>query len=188
MSTERWFTDLLDSLKDDFDFRLETIILNLTEQIAKKMEEEGISRKKLADLLNVTPPAVTKVLNGTSNFTLKTLLSLADALELDFHVEFRAKDAKPAYYLAIGEHIRRSEEAADFTFGDVAFWEAGSFTVVDVAAYPRTVVSSGTSEGFNISVSGVTTVTGIGEKTDMMASGAEYWPICSQKEEDQQAV
>jgi transcriptional regulator with XRE-family HTH domain len=91
METEKWFKGMIESFKEDLDFRLETVILDLTEKISKRMKEKGINRTKLAELLKVSPPAVTKILNGNSNFTLKTLLSLADALELELKIDFRQK-------------------------------------------------------------------------------------------------
>jgi len=91
MKTGEWFRNKLESLKDGFEFRLETLILDLTEKVCIKMEEKNINRKKLSDLLDVSPPAVTKILNGNSNFTLKTLLSLSDALDLDLRIDFVEK-------------------------------------------------------------------------------------------------
>ena len=91
MKTGEWFKRKLEALKEDFEFRLETIILDLTERICAKMEQKNINRTRLSDLLNVSPPAVTKILNGNSNFTLKTLLSLSDALELDLKIDFVEK-------------------------------------------------------------------------------------------------
>jgi transcriptional regulator with XRE-family HTH domain len=91
MDTEKWFNDKLSALKDDADFRLETIILDLTEQISERLKEKGMTRAKLAEDLGVTPAAVTKLLNGNPNFTLKTLLKVADALKLEFNVSFGAQ-------------------------------------------------------------------------------------------------
>ena len=91
MKAKDWFKNKLDSFKDDFEFRLESLILNVTENISKRMVDKNINRSELAELLNVSRPAVTKILNGNSNFTLKTLLSLSDALELDLKVEFKEK-------------------------------------------------------------------------------------------------
>ena len=56
MDTQKWFNDKLAALKDDFDFRLETIILDLTEQISTRMKEKGMTRAKLATVLAVTRP------------------------------------------------------------------------------------------------------------------------------------
>jgi transcriptional regulator with XRE-family HTH domain len=88
MDTEKWFNEKLAALEDDTDFRLEEVILDLTEQISVRIKEKGMTRAKLAGLLGVTPAAVTKLLNGNPNFTLKTLLKVADALDLKFNASF----------------------------------------------------------------------------------------------------
>jgi transcriptional regulator with XRE-family HTH domain len=98
MKTKNWFKNKLDSFKDDFEFRLETLILELTEKICVRMEQKKISRTILAELLEVTPAAVTKILNGNSNFTLKTLLSLADALETEIKIDFKEKQPYPSAF------------------------------------------------------------------------------------------
>lgn len=96
MKMEDLVSKELESYKDDFEFRLESIILELTESICKKMKEKNIGRSKLAQLLGVSPAAVTKILNGNSNFTLKTLLSLADSLDLSLKIDFQEKDLNPS--------------------------------------------------------------------------------------------
>ena len=92
MKNKTWLEKMLDSVKDSFEFRLEKIILDLTEQICKRMQDRQITRTQLARDLNVSPAAVTQILNGNSNFTLRTLLSFADALNLDLGIEFRPKE------------------------------------------------------------------------------------------------
>jgi transcriptional regulator with XRE-family HTH domain len=56
------------------------------------MEQKKINRVALANRLQVTPPAITKLLRGSSNFTLKKLLSIADALEMDLKIDFEDKN------------------------------------------------------------------------------------------------
>lgn len=90
-NTTNWFKSKIDSLKNDFDFRLEKLILDVTENIVNRMTRKKLSRVNLADKLEISPPAVTKILDGNSNFTLKTLLSLADALELKLNIDFTDK-------------------------------------------------------------------------------------------------
>jgi transcriptional regulator with XRE-family HTH domain len=92
MATKSWFQKQFEALKDDFDFRLETLILNITETISENLEKKGFNRSKFAEILRVSPPAVTKILNGTSNFTLKTLLTIADALDLNLKIDFEEKE------------------------------------------------------------------------------------------------
>ncbi|HDM79380.1 MAG TPA: XRE family transcriptional regulator [Deltaproteobacteria bacterium] len=83
-----WFETLLKEYEDDFDFRFEYLLLNLTEQIAKIMREKNITRTNFAQRLKVSPAAVTKILRGNSNFTLRTLLAIADALERRLEINF----------------------------------------------------------------------------------------------------
>ncbi len=92
MPKRTWFEKMLDTVKDSFEFRLETIILDITEQISKRMKERQINRTELAKALDVSPAAITKILNGNSNFTLKTLLSLGDVLDLDLAINFRPRE------------------------------------------------------------------------------------------------
>jgi len=92
MSPKTWLEKKIESFEDDFEYRLEGLILELTAQIAERMEEKGINRKELASTLQVSPPFITKILNGTSNFTLKTVLSLADALECTLNVNLKPKE------------------------------------------------------------------------------------------------
>ena len=82
----------IDSCKDDFEFRLEEIVFELTEQISKKLKEEKISRKQFAESLNISPAAVSKFLNGSPNFTIRTLLSMADVLKTELSIEFKMED------------------------------------------------------------------------------------------------
>ena len=90
-SAQKWFEDTLTSLQGDVEFRLESLILQITEQISTAMEKQGVNRSELAKILKVSPPMITKILNGSANFTLRTLLSLADALDLNLVVKYREK-------------------------------------------------------------------------------------------------
>lgn len=91
MNTKQWFQEKLATYEDDVEFRLETLIMQVTEQICAAMQQQQINRTRLAELLNISPPAVTKILNGNSNFTLKTLLSIAEVLDQELIIDFRPK-------------------------------------------------------------------------------------------------
>jgi transcriptional regulator with XRE-family HTH domain len=97
MESESWFKEKLEAFKDDLDFRLETLIYNITETISVRLKEKKLSRTKFANLMNISPPAVTKLLNGNSNFTLKKLLEIADALDLKLKVAFESKEVVDNY-------------------------------------------------------------------------------------------
>ncbi|MCX5905344.1 MAG: helix-turn-helix transcriptional regulator [Proteobacteria bacterium] len=58
------------------------------------MEELGVNRKTLAEKLNVSKAYVTKLLRGNINFTLKTIISVANVLESDIQFDFIPKGQK----------------------------------------------------------------------------------------------
>jgi transcriptional regulator with XRE-family HTH domain len=119
MKEKTWLEKMLDSVKDSFEFRLEKIILDLTEQICKRMQDREITRTQLARDLNVSPAAVTKILNGNSNFTLRTLLSLGDALNLDLGIEFRPKEISAQGSLGVWTQAGNVQEEGWIWTGNV---------------------------------------------------------------------
>lgn len=133
MSFNNWIKEKLELYKDDFEFRFESLILDITENISEKMLKKNITRTKLAEKLNVSRPAVTKILNGNSNFTLKTLLSLSDALSLDLKVEFKEKEIKAfehhevfksAYISSANEIKTKSEKIAGLFTPTSSDWKS----------------------------------------------------------------
>jgi transcriptional regulator with XRE-family HTH domain len=139
MKTQDWFKSLLNTVKDTFAFRLETLIINTTEKICEHMKLKSISRTDLAQRLEVSSPAVTKILNGNSNFTLKTLLALADALGLELKVDFQEKNACTA--------IPASPHAVYYSAIDESAYESYVVTSVDEPEIPYLLKSSSMAYG-----------------------------------------
>lgn len=98
MKAEEWFKRRLEEFKDDIDFKTEGVILDLTEKIVKIMNRNGISRADLADRMHVSRPFITKILNGYPNMTLKTMVSIADALACELNVTLPCKIATMSDY------------------------------------------------------------------------------------------
>lgn len=78
---------------------LEGLLLEVTERICEEMEEQDISRSELAERLGVSRQYITNFLNTPSNTTLKTIVEMASALDLEVDVTLRprteAKDEEP---------------------------------------------------------------------------------------------
>jgi len=89
-----WFTDYLETVKDDIDFITEEKIIDITECIVSRMEELGLNRTALAEKMNVSKAYVTKLLRGNINFTLKTIIAVAQVLESDIQFDFIPKGQK----------------------------------------------------------------------------------------------
>lgn len=71
---------LLREVRQHDDYWEEWIVSDFTEELCRRMEVLGVSRKGLAERINSSPPYVTKVLRGEDNLTAKTMAKLARAV------------------------------------------------------------------------------------------------------------
>lgn len=65
-------------------YKEERIKADFTERIWNRLEELNLSQAEFARRLNVTPARVTKILDGTTNFTFRTAAAISSALDMDF--------------------------------------------------------------------------------------------------------
>jgi transcriptional regulator with XRE-family HTH domain len=138
-NTEKWFGELLESYKNDFDFRLEALVFELTEQISKKLKDNKMSRKKLAEKLNVSPAAVSKILNGNPNFTIRTLLAMADALKTELSIEFITRDMTSS-------ESKHMSTASEDKIEDTKLESTEKFRKIDLADTPAPwIINAATS-------------------------------------------
>lgn len=91
MKLETWYKEKIQKFRDDVDFLTETAILDFTEKVVDKVQKLGLSRAELAQKLGVSKPFVTKLLNGNPNMTIKTMVSIAHALECELNLELCPK-------------------------------------------------------------------------------------------------
>jgi len=107
-----WYKTLLDTYKNDPEYIAEGKILAITEKIVARMEELGINRADLAERLNVSKAYITKLLRGDVNFTLKSLIALAAALEADITIDFMPRSGSRRMQKHSG--MRAAEEVAPY--------------------------------------------------------------------------
>lgn len=60
--------------------------IEFTEELARVMAANDISRAELARRSGTTPAYITKILRGSTNFTLATMDKLARALEMEINI------------------------------------------------------------------------------------------------------
>jgi DNA-binding Xre family transcriptional regulator len=84
------------------EFEVEGLLLDLNAQLSAAMQMRDVSRSDLADRLGTSRAYVTKLLDGQENMTLKTLVRVANALEMKVDAKFvpRERAAKPAKHPA----------------------------------------------------------------------------------------
>ena len=68
-------------------------LVELGERIRTARKEQGISRAKLAELIEMHPANYARIERGKKNLTVDTLLRIAEGLAMDLTVAF---DARPA--------------------------------------------------------------------------------------------
>jgi len=73
---------LLKEYKYDSDFIYEGLILDISTKLKRLMEKKGVTKKQLAERMDVSPSYVTKIFGG-SNISFKTLAKVLAALEID---------------------------------------------------------------------------------------------------------
>lgn len=81
----RSFDELYQEAEQAEEFWVAGAILELTEEVVRRMEEQSVSRSELARRLGTSPAYVTKLLRGNANLTLATMVRLARALESELH-------------------------------------------------------------------------------------------------------
>jgi len=76
-----------EALEARIDEELSRLITQFTNEITWQMRERDLTRADLANLMGVSPGRISQVLSGGENLTLRTLASLAAALDAHFEVE-----------------------------------------------------------------------------------------------------
>lgn len=82
---------------DRIDEEMYALITQLTNEITWLMTERGITRADLAARMGVSPGRVSQILGGSENLTLRTLASLAAALDARFDIGLSSLKAGDAY-------------------------------------------------------------------------------------------
>jgi len=93
MKAHEEYQRILREVRDTLEYELEGLLLELTEQIVRHMEREGINRTGLARRLGKSSPYVTKLLSGKPNMTLETIVKVARALKCEVSLNLESKYA-----------------------------------------------------------------------------------------------
>ncbi|MGV8084321.1 MAG: helix-turn-helix domain-containing protein [Coriobacteriia bacterium] len=81
MSNQGGLSGRVDDAMDSVDSQVEDLVLTLTGEFLERMKATGTSRTELARRLGVKLPRVTRILQGNDNFTLRTVVQVANALD-----------------------------------------------------------------------------------------------------------
>lgn len=92
------------------------VILNKSMlQVKKICKQQGITLKQLAERMDVSPEAVTRILSDNGNPTLSTLVNIAKALNVEVFELFDnfSEDMRVRGYLEVGDKTHRINNFRD---------------------------------------------------------------------------
>lgn len=78
----------LNKAQKSTEYKLEYLMIKLTEEMLTRMEELNITRTQLAKKLGVNKSMITKWLSGEENPTLRSLVKIASVLDCDVDISF----------------------------------------------------------------------------------------------------
>lgn len=95
-TTSEQFADLLQRAQQSDTFQIDRLKVEISERIYAAMKQQGTSNAELARRLGKSRAYVTKLLRGTTNFTLESLVRIGWALscEVEFELLPKAHRAK----------------------------------------------------------------------------------------------
>jgi transcriptional regulator with XRE-family HTH domain len=83
---EGWLQAYEDKFQNDPDYVAELMALGVVEEAIKLLEQRGITRSGLSNLMNVSRAYTSRILNAPPNLTLRSIAQLAIALGTKPHV------------------------------------------------------------------------------------------------------
>ncbi len=87
------YKQLFDKALGSADAWTDVPVTEFSEDVARMMEEQGVSRAELARRLRTSRAYVTRMLGGNANFTLQTMTKVAMALGAAVHVHLAPQAA-----------------------------------------------------------------------------------------------
>lgn len=85
------FSQSFSSLKDTIDYKVQRKSVEFLTKIHSLMNQNGVSKKQLAERIGCSPAYISKLFNGSSNISLETMLKFADALDSEVNIQICQK-------------------------------------------------------------------------------------------------
>src|SRR5207244_13231631 len=74
----------LKAARETHEYRAEGASIEFTNAMLTRMRQLNVSRSELAARIRVNPAYISKILRGDTNFSLETMVKIANALDSDF--------------------------------------------------------------------------------------------------------
>lgn len=108
-------SNILDSFRGTLDYELANVEMDFTDSLESLMQRRGVNKSELARRIETSPAYITKILRGSTNFTLETMVKFVRALDGELHVRAVAREDDTRWFHVIhsrpttanAAHIRR---------------------------------------------------------------------------------
>ncbi|MBZ4423266.1 helix-turn-helix domain-containing protein [Myxococcus sp. RHSTA-1-4] len=87
-------------------YQEEGAILEFTEQLVDAMQKQDMRRSELARILGKSKPYITQILQGSTNFSLRTAARLALAVGMQLTVRLEEKSSADAEYQPLKTFVK----------------------------------------------------------------------------------
>lgn len=89
-----WLTKKVESLAGRVGYETERLMLEINEQIITRLRDLKITRSALAEKVGKDRSQITRLLNGSANVTIKTLVEISSALGTRWNIELADHKSK----------------------------------------------------------------------------------------------
>lgn len=97
MSIKDWFHKKHSEYENDVEYQYYYYKTFIVEKILEYLEDNNLSKNHLAEKLNVSPPYISKLLNG-GNLTLKKMIEIFTILGYDYNIIIKKKFNHEDFY------------------------------------------------------------------------------------------
>lgn len=128
-----WFDDEVGQLEKDPEYIAYGLMVDLAAQVARKLHDEGLKQKELAERLGKSQGWISRFMNDPTNFSIKKLVEIAVALGMELDISFKEGGAIPDFKPKTITGKAKSGPTRQFSFDDSAY--SGK---VEKTAQPKT--------------------------------------------------
>jgi transcriptional regulator with XRE-family HTH domain len=127
---------LLENVEKGSMFWEELAILDFTEEVLRRLGELDLTKSQLAERLNVDPAYVSKLIGGSNNFTVRTMVKISRALEAELRFHLQPKYTQAVW---IDYGIQTAPvEMRGCIFSASQHWQLSNFKIVAQLANSQT--------------------------------------------------
>jgi transcriptional regulator with XRE-family HTH domain len=104
----------LKAARETHEYRAEGASIEFTNAMVTRMREAGVSRSELARMIKATPAYISKILRGATNFSLDSMVKIANALNCELRLHLQPSGAKSQWLdVYSSETLKMSFELSD---------------------------------------------------------------------------